>query len=191
MGKKIKNKNISVPVFINLDSLGGRSLAHVLWSLGSDSCKRLCYPGACCCWRARFVFSHTGRWYTVSFHLVLLFIRRPIFCEYRNENLSDNPEFSRLTLPARNERDHMLHCWLEITLFITVFVIGASLYLLRINKCWLKYFDCEISYLLKFCMRSSILWVYLVVKTVRTHGWLCKQTSIFDSEFFCIYVVID
>lgn len=108
MGKKIKNKNISVPVFINLDSLGGRSLAHVLWSLGSDSCKRLCYPGACCCWRTRFVFSHTGRWYTVSFHLVLLFIRRPIFCEYRNENLSDNPEFSRLTLPARNERDHML-----------------------------------------------------------------------------------
>lgn len=44
----------------------------------------------------------------MSFHLVLLFIRRPIFCEYRNENLSDNPEFSRLTLPARNERDHML-----------------------------------------------------------------------------------
>lgn len=106
--------------------------------------------GLAVCWRARFVFSHTGRWYTVSFHLVLLFIRRPIFCEYRNENLSDNPEFSRLTLPARNERDHMLQCWLEITLFITVFVIGASLYLLRINKCWLKYFDCEISYLLKF-----------------------------------------
>lgn len=128
---------------------------------------------------------------TLSFHLVLLFIRRPIFCEYRNANLSDNPEFSRLTLPARNERDHMLHCWLEITLFITVFVIGASLYLLRLNKCWQEYFDCEISYLLKFCMRSSILWVYLVVKTVRTHGWLCKLSSIFDSEFFCIYVVID
>lgn len=28
-GKKLK-KNISVPVFVNLDSLGGRSLAHVL-----------------------------------------------------------------------------------------------------------------------------------------------------------------
>lgn len=78
-GEKISKKNILVPVFITLDSLGGRSLAHVLWSVGSDSCKRLCYPGACCCWRTRFVFSHTGRWYTVSFHLVLLFIRRPIF----------------------------------------------------------------------------------------------------------------
>lgn len=31
MGKKYQKKNnISVPVFIKLDSLGGRSLAHVL-----------------------------------------------------------------------------------------------------------------------------------------------------------------
>lgn len=113
--KKMEKKNYlinSIPVFIKLDSLGGRSLAHVFWSLGSDSRKRLCYPGACCCWRTRFVFSHTGRWYTAIFHLLLLFVRRPIYCEYRNENLSDNPEFSRLTLP-RNERDHMLQCWLE------------------------------------------------------------------------------
>lgn len=57
--KNLRNKYITVPVFIKLDSLGGRSLAHVLWSLGSNSCKRLCYPGACCLLESEVcVFSH-------------------------------------------------------------------------------------------------------------------------------------
>lgn len=80
---------------------------------------------------------------------------------------------SHAALLIRNNAIHNSFCYRRFSI-------------LRINKCWQEYFDCEISYLLKFCMRSSILWVYLVVKTVRTHGWLCKQSSIFDSEFFCI-----
>lgn len=173
-GEKNKKKNILVLVFINLDFLGGWSLVYVLWFLGLNFCKCLCYLGVCCCWRVRFVFFYIGRWYIVSFYFVLLFIWCFIFCEYRNENLYDNLEFLRLILFVWNEWDYMLYCWLEIMLFIIVFVIGVFLYLLRINKCWLKYFDCEILYLFKFCMRFFIFWVYLVVKIVRIYGCFCK-----------------